>query len=174
ELCRHYMPRGMFLRSHWWATHLSDPRNQYGFDRFFRESGHRPCYPVPRELFVEYGLWFQRHAVPDVDATYVSSIERAAEGFQLTLDDGRTLRSAAVVMATGLRAYAHRPAQFDRLPSAVVTHSCDHDDFRPFHGGSVVVVGGGQSAIESAALLHEAGARVQVVSRRPIAWRHPD
>src|SRR5207247_7087520 len=135
----------------------------YGFDRFFRESGHRPCYPVPRELFVEYGLWFQRHAVPEVDATYVSSIERAAEGFRLTLADGRTLLTAAVVMATGLRACAHRPAQFDHLPSAIVTHSSDHDDFRQFQGRRVVVVGGGQSAIEYAALVHEAGASVHVV-----------
>src|SRR5438034_7939407 len=31
-----------------------------------------------------------------------------------------------------------------------------------------------QSAIEYAALLHEAGAAVQVVSRRPINWLGPD
>jgi len=36
------------------------------------------------------------------------------------------------------------------------------------------VIGGGQSAIEYAALLHEAGAAVQVVSRRPINWLGPD
>jgi len=36
------------------------------------------------------------------------------------------------------------------------------------------VIGGGQSAIEYAALLHEAGAAVQVVSRRPIQWLEPD
>jgi cation diffusion facilitator CzcD-associated flavoprotein CzcO len=32
------------------------------------------------------------------------------------------------------------------------------------------VVGGGQSALESAALLHESGAKVDVISRRPIHW----
>jgi hypothetical protein len=35
-------------------------------------------------------------------------------------------------------------------------------------------VGAGQSAIESAALLHETGAEVEVVSRRPINWLQPD
>jgi cation diffusion facilitator CzcD-associated flavoprotein CzcO len=36
------------------------------------------------------------------------------------------------------------------------------------------VIGAGQSAIEFAALLHEAGAAVQVVSRRSINWLEPD
>src|SRR5439155_8770234 len=43
-----------------------------------------------------------------------------------------------------------------------------------FRGRDVVVIGGGQSAIEFAALLHEAGAAVQVVSRRPVQWLEPD
>jgi cation diffusion facilitator CzcD-associated flavoprotein CzcO len=174
ELWRRHMPRGMFLRSHWWATELSDPRRRYGFARFFHESGHRPCYPIPRDLFVEYGLWFQRHAVPEVDPAYVAAIERAAGGFRLMLDDGRSVLSTAVIVATGLRGYAHRPAEFAHLPCELVTHSSDHDDFRCFQGRVVIVVGGGQSAIESAALLNEAGARVHVVARRPIAWREPD
>jgi len=37
-----------------------------------------------------------------------------------------------------------------------------------------VVIGGGQSALEYAALLHEAGAHVHVVSRRTIVWLAPD
>ena len=41
ELWRNHMPRGMRLRSHWWATNLTDPRNAYGFERFFRESIRR-------------------------------------------------------------------------------------------------------------------------------------
>jgi len=174
ELWRRHMPSGMFLRSHWWATELSDPRRRYGFGQFFRESGHRPCYPIPRAVFVEYGLWFQRHAVPAVDSTYVTSVARTAGGFRLTLEDGRVVESAAVILATGPRAYAHCPAQLAHLPRELATHSSEHDDFRRFAGRAVMVVGGGQSAIESAALLHEAGAHVHVVARRPIAWREPD
>ena len=174
ELWQHHMPRGMFLRSHWWATSLADRHHQYGFDEFCRETEQRACYPMPRELFLEYGHWFQRRAVPEVDPTYVASVERAGGAFRLTLEDGRTIFSAAVVMATGLRAYAYRPPEFAELPAALVTHSCDHDDFSRFRDGSILIVGGAQSAIEYAALLHEAGARVQVVSRRPIAWRDPD
>src|SRR5205823_5417519 len=31
EMWREHMPGGMLLRSHWWATNLSDPRHAYGF-----------------------------------------------------------------------------------------------------------------------------------------------
>ena len=174
ELWRDHMPKGMLLRSHWWATNLSDPRKQYGFGRFFRESKYHICHPVPREVFIDYGLWFQERAVPNIDETYVASIERQGDHFLLTLEDGRKVRSEAVVMAIGLYYYANRPEPYNRLPAGLVSHSCEHNDFSHFKGRKIVVVGGGQSAIEYTALLHEAGATVHVVSRRPIVWLGPD
>ena len=170
ELWRNHMPKGMLLRSHWWATNLSDPRKQYGFERFFRESRYEQCYPVPIEAFVDYALWFQERAVPNVDETYVSSVEHRSDHFLLTLEDGRKVRSASVVMATGLYYYADRSHPYTGLPAGLISHSCDHSDFSRFKGKQVVVIGGGQSAIEFTALLHEAGATVHVVSRRPIFW----
>jgi len=77
-------------------------------------------------------------------------------------------------MAIGVYYYAHRPEQFTGLPPELVSHSSEHRDFGRFKGRDVVVIGGGQSAIEYAALLHEAGAAVQVVARRPIQWLAPD
>ncbi len=170
ELWREHMPKGMFLRSHWWATNLSDPRRQYGFERFLRESRYGNCYPVPRDAFIDYARWFQERAVPNTDETYVASIERQEDHFLLTLADGRKVRSAAIVMATGLYYYADRPEPYSRLPAGLVSHSCDHNDLSRFKGKQIVVIGGGQSAIEFTALLHEAGAAVHVVSRRPILW----
>ena len=171
---RQHMPRGMLLRSHSWATNLSDPRAAYSMDRFFATSGHRKEYPLPVETFIEYGLWFQRNAVPDVDQTFVQSIERAGGGFSVLLADGRRVECGSVVMATGPFHYAHRPSEFAGLPEGLVSHSCDHADFGRFKGRTIVVIGAGQSAIEYAALLHEAGAAVHVVCRRPIKWLGPD
>jgi len=170
ELWRNHMPKGLLLRSHWWATNLSDPREQYGFERFFRESPYEKCYPLPSQAFIDYGLWFQERAVPEVDETYVSLIERQGTHFLLTLADGRKVQSGAIVMAIGLSYYANRPEQYTRVPAGLVSHSCEHKDFRQFKGRRVIVIGGGQSAVEYAALLHEAGATVHVVARRPILW----
>ena len=174
-LWRDHMPDGMLLRSHSWATNLSDPHGQYRFDRFLKRSRCRGCYPLPREAFIEYGLWFQEHAVPNVDETYVSSIERAADrDFLLALEDGRKVRAAAVVMATGLASYAHRPEPFGHIDARCIAHSCDDTDLGGLAGARLIVIGGGQSAIEYAALAHEAGAAVHVVSRRPVVWLRPD
>jgi len=174
EMWRDRMPKGMWLRSHWWATNLSDSRKEYGFEHFLDDAKYEKGYPVPLETFINYGLWFQRRAVPDVDETYVASIERQDGQFLLTLEDGRQVKSPVVVMAIGLSHYANRPEQYNGLPPELVSHSSDYADFERFKGRDVVVIGGGQSAIEFAALLHEAGAAVQVVSRRRIWWLAPD
>ena len=53
---RDHMPRGMNLRSQWWATNLWDPREALGFARFFRESQYREGHPLPIDAFIDYGL----------------------------------------------------------------------------------------------------------------------
>jgi cation diffusion facilitator CzcD-associated flavoprotein CzcO len=175
ELWLKHMPRGMNLRSHWWATNLSDPGKKYSFDRFFKLKGYKKVHPLPASIFIEYALWFQQQAVPEVDETYVSSIERENGHFTLTLEDGRIVNATAVVMAIGLYYYANRPAEFANFSPDLVSHSFEHGgDFGKFKGQTIVVVGGGQSAVENSALLHEGGANVHLVVRRSISWLEPD
>lgn len=170
QLWRDNMPTGMLLRSFWWATNLSDPQHQYSLEQYFHLQGQPALYPLPIETFIDYGLWFQRQAVPNVDETYVDRIEREEDHFSLTLADGRLVRSRMMVMAPGLRYYVYRPSEYNRLPAELVSHTSQHGSFQHFAGKRVVVVGGGQSALESAALLHESGARVDVVTRSAIRW----
>ena len=174
ELWREKMPQGMFLRSHWWATNLSDPHKKYGLQDFFRVSEHSPRYPLPVQAFIDYGMWFQEQVVPAVNPIYVSSLECSRRHFRLTLADGRVVETAAVVMAVGLSYYQRIPAEFTHLPGKLLSHSGDHGDFSRFAGQKVAIVGGGQSAVEYSALLHEAGASVDLIARRPIAWLAPD
>ncbi len=174
EMWREHMPAGMLLRSQWWATNLSAPAAGLGIADFAAETGRGKTYPMPVNHFIEYADWFRARAVPRVDTTYASAIERADGSFLVSLTDGRQLRSRAVVMAIGLHYYAHRPSEFDSLPAALVSHSSDNHDLGRFRGCLVVVIGGGQSAIEYAALLNEAGARVHVVYRRKVKWWGPD
>jgi cation diffusion facilitator CzcD-associated flavoprotein CzcO len=89
----------------------------------------------------------------------------------MLLEDGEPVCAQRVVIATGIGSFAGRPRQFDTVPPTLASHSSQHRDFGRFKGQSVVVVGGGQSALESAALLHESGAAVEVVVRSPrIHW----
>lgn len=173
EAWREQMPAGMFLRSHWWATSFSDPRKAYSMKQFLRVSEYDICYPMPIQLLIDYGMWFQRHVVPAVDPVYVKLIEREGERYVVTLADGRVVVTLAVVMAVGPGYYARIPAEYAGLPAGLLSHSNSPGDVRRFAGKKVVVIGGGQSAVEYAALLHEVGATVNLVARRPINWLEP-
>lgn len=165
------MPPAMNLKSSWSALNLSDPAGAYSLKRFSKAAGIQPQEPVPLQVFLRYSEWFQKQVVPDVDQTYVRTLSRHGRGFQLVLEDGRTLEAGKVVVATGVASFALIPAFARALSSQVVSHSQEHSDFSRFRGKRVVVVGSGQSALESAALLHEAGAAaVELIARGPVNW----
>ena len=165
------MPKGMLLRSGWEASHIADPNQSLTLDIFRKESGNHFSSPVPLDRFVNYGLWHQQHSVPDLDRRRIVRVEPGTRGFRLILEDGESVLANRVVIAAGISSFTWRPSEFDNLPAALATHTSEHVDFARFAGKEVLVVGGGQSALESAALLHEAGAVVEIVARaREIRW----
>ena len=88
-----------------------------------------------------------------------------------SLADGERLRARRVVVAAGIEHFSWRPPEYDGLPPDLVSHTVDHRDLSSFAGKRVIVVGGGQSGLESAALLHEAGAEVEVLVKKPfVVW----
>jgi FAD-dependent urate hydroxylase len=163
---RNHMPAGMLLRSPREASNISAPAG-LSLDDFERERGLAPAQPLPLETFVDYGLWFQDRAAPAVDRRAVTRLERRDRDgdFRLTLTDGESLVSRSIVVATGISPFAWRPPEFAELPSELVSHSVDHADLSRFRDRSILVVGAGQSAVESAALLKEVGADVRLVVR---------
>lgn len=165
------MPVGMLLRSNWTATQIADPHHSLTLEAFQKETGRKFYLPVPLDDFVEYGKWYQQRGVPDVERKKITRVERAREGFQVSSEDGEMIRARRVVVAVGIGAFASRAQEFATLPSALASHASEHKDLGVFRGKKVLVVGGGQSALESAALLHENGAEVEVVARREkINW----
>jgi cation diffusion facilitator CzcD-associated flavoprotein CzcO len=165
------MPVGMFLRSNWTATQIADPDSTLTLEAYQAAHGVKFALPVPIEHFVGYGLWYQRQAVPDLDRRNVTYLESHPKGFRLTLADGDAVLSRRVVIAAGIGAFAWRPPEIQSLPAGLSSHSSEHRDFRQFAGKRVLIVGGGQSALESGALLHEQGAAVEIVARSPrIHW----
>jgi hypothetical protein len=162
------MPAGMCLRSNWGASHIVDPGQALTLDAYCRESGNHMPEPIPLERFVAYGRWFQRQAVQDLEKRQVRTVEIDPRGFKITLAEGEQFSSKRVIVATGISAFAARPAEFDKIPPELASHSSEHSDLRKFEGLQVVVVGAGQSALESAVLLKEAGIAVEVIARGKI------
>jgi hypothetical protein len=167
------MPKRMLLRSNRTATSMIDHLGAYSIQAHAAHTQTPVEMPYPLERFVTYGEWVQRQVAPDVDRRHVELVGRAQDGFVLRLEDGETLRAGRVVIAAGIAAFPRRPAFADALDRRFVSHTADHQDLSTFSGCSVLVVGGGQSALESAALLHESGADVEVLVRATrINWLH--
>jgi glycine/D-amino acid oxidase-like deaminating enzyme len=168
------MPKGMFLKSEGSASNLSDPAGCYTLARYCTERGlsyGETGTPISLETFNLYSQWFRENLVPVVDDLMVTRIGRGAEVFELGLSDGTSVRAQKVVIATGLDHMAHTAAVLRNLPSELLSHSADHHDLKCFKAKDVTVIGGGQSALEIAALLAEEGASVRVVVRQPsLVW----
>jgi hypothetical protein len=166
------MPPGMKLRSNMSATNLVEPVGPLSLVRYGEETGNRIEPPVPLGDFIDYAMWVVQNGVGEVDRRQVAQLEHHDGVFTLALSDGQTLTARRVVVACGIAPFARMPRGFDHLPPHRVSHTSEHRDLERFRGQRVVVVGGGQSAFESAALMSEQGAgSVEVLVRGPrVVW----
>jgi len=168
------MPKAMLLKSEGCASGLPDPEGRYGLSQFCRDQGLPFAdygSPLSRETFAKYALSFQQKFVPQVEDVLVSSVSPTDGGFEVSLSSGETLRTTKVIVATGLDQMERIPEELRRLPAELCSHSAAHYDLSKFKGKEVIVIGGGQSGLETAALLKEEGASVIVVVRaQTIAW----
>jgi thioredoxin reductase len=165
------MPEGMLLRSPRVASNLSDPDHAFSLEAYEVASKTEPCAPLPLDTFVEYGKWFRHQLESSLVQKTVKQVERSGDGFRITLEDGGAFYCNRVVVAAGIGPFRKKPEVFQSLPESMVSHCYEGRDIRKFAGKRVAVIGAGQSALESAALLREAGAEVEIIVRNPtLKW----
>jgi cation diffusion facilitator CzcD-associated flavoprotein CzcO len=172
---RQHMPRGMLLKSDGFASNLSAPNLGFTLQEFCARKGtryHHTEIPVPLDLFTAYGVAFQQRLIPHLEQKNVVAIGSDAAGFNLVLEDGERASARKVVLAVGITHFDYLPPSLAGLPPEFVTHSSAHNDLSQFRGRRVTVVGGGASAIDIAALLHEQDADVNVIARAPVIRFH--
>lgn len=171
------MPGGMLLRSKGEASNIAAPQRHLSIAAYEKAIGRRIADPLPIADFIAYGDWFQKQVAPSLDTRLVRRISQSSGVFDLTLEDGESVQARSVVLALGIGPFFHRPEHFAGIPRELAPHSSDLNDFSRFRGKRVAVIGRGQSALESAALLHENQVEVQILTRdpalvfRPFAWR---
>jgi thioredoxin reductase len=188
---RAHMPAGMYLKSTADASNINTGRPGHDLADYCRRLGTRPPTghdPIPLELFNAYGMWFADTLAPDLEQTEVTAVEQDARGrFHVETGTGERFTVRDVVVASGLVEHAYVPPELAPLlpdpaaatsaastaitpspgtvPDAPVSHAADHTDLSVFAGQRVAVIGGGQCALETAALLAEAGAHPTVLVR---------
>jgi FAD-dependent urate hydroxylase len=162
------MPKGMLLRSPREASTIGDPRSALTLEAYEAATGTRPIAPLPLETFVAYGKWFRQQLDADFDTTNVAEVARENSRFKLTLADGTAVRSRRVVVAAGIGPFNLKPEVFADLPPAQASHCYEGRKIAELAGKRIAVIGAGQSALESAALLREAGSEVEIIARIPV------
>ena len=170
---RFEMPPDMILKSAGFASSLADPASELTIDKFFASRSIPYAdqhFPINVQDFIAYGMHFQERFVPQLEDKKVEKVSRTNDGFTITLADGEQVKARKVVMATGTSGFAHIPDALSGLPGELVMHSSAHSGFERFRGREVVVIGGGASAVDTAASAHRAGASVKLFAPRDIEF----
>jgi thioredoxin reductase len=163
-----HMPNGLFLKSEGFATSIDDPDGRWTLRAFCEDAGLPYADigpPISIDTFRAYGHWFQRHVVPHAEEDEATSVARDGEGFSIELKSGARATASRVVVASGITGFAYVPPALGSLPPDRVSHTHEHPDFAEFRGRRIAVIGAGQSALETAALLQEAGAHPELIVR---------
>ncbi len=181
---RTFMPAGMILKSERFASNLWDPARRYTLQRYSTLHGvpyQAVGSPLSLKVFLQYADWFQHQAVGAIHDKKILGLDRRSGGFELSFADGGRATCRRVVLATGHMAFRTLPAPLRELAEPLALHSTRIGDVKTYAGHDVTIIGAGQSALETAALLHEAGARVRLLARigalewnapsRPRPWR---
>jgi thioredoxin reductase len=172
------VPVGMLLKSEPYASEIASPTGGYDLAAYYKLRGWDyidRAVATPVDRFVGYADWYIEKLVPGIRDVTAAEIDALDGGFRVAFQDAEPVTARKVVIATGVLPYAHIPAELSGLPSDLVTHASEHHELDRFQGRRVAVVGAGQSALETAALLHEAGADVTIIARIPeINWISPN
>jgi hypothetical protein len=172
-----FMPKGMLLKSEGFASNLWDPQHAFTLEAYCRQMRipYQPtALPVPIDVHLAYTAWFQEKTGVSSNGLSIAGIDKdERQNFVLTTGDGRQSTARRVVMATGHTPFIYIPEVLRALPGDVLAHTAQLHDLSGYAGRDVTVIGAGQSALETAALLVEAGARVRLVARGDIKWNPP-
>ncbi len=171
----------MLMKSEPYASTIASPDGKYSFAAFSAADGLDyidRVGPVTRDRFIEYVDWYAERLVPDVQDETVTEVTPVDGGFRVSFADAapvtaRQRRRRDRGDSVRLRARLSWPG----CRTDLLTHTARHIELDDFKGRKVAVVGAGQSALETAALLHETGANVQIIARSPqLSWneKNPD
>lgn len=166
-----HMPSGMLLKSEGFASSIFDFEGRNTLKRFCDDRGIDYAdlgLPIRLEDFVAYGLECQHAMAPELERCDVARVERSANGFGIELADGRFLTSKALIVATGVFHFKRIPSCISALPPEYCSHSADRLNLERFREKTVIVIGAGASAVDTATLLNEQGCRVRLISRTSI------
>lgn len=115
---RDHMPEGMYLKSEPWSSNLSAPGGRHTLAAYCATRGRAAEHgsPLPIGTFSSYGMWFARHAAPEVEEVTVTEVSPQGDGFLIRTAEGPPLLARTVAIAVGVMPFVHLPEALRDLP----------------------------------------------------------
>lgn len=111
---------------------------------------------------------FKKHALSlgaEYRIAFVEMIEKTTDGFTLRLKNGDEIQTRTIILATGSnKRHLDVPGE-ETFSGKGVTYCATCDAFF-YRGKTVAVIGGGDSAVEGAAIAAQVAAKVYLIHRR--------
>lgn len=167
---REHVPKGLLLRTG--KDEHFDVTGIHTMDAFFAECdlSEEETTPLPVSRYLDYADWFIKKKDLLIINDWVRKLTAFDDGFLAELIGGRKITAKKVVVAVGMADSKFIPRELSVLiPEGFYSHSSDYGDLKRFKNKTVLIVGGRQSAFETAVLLVESDAQsVHIVCRHPI------
>jgi lysine/ornithine N-monooxygenase len=173
ETWRTRMPPDMLLRSAWQETSLAAYGAAGDIDAWAAATDETREEPIPLQKFLRYCDWFRERFVSDADEADVALVERTAggfRGFRITTTAGDEADVAALVVAVGVTPFPYAPPPFVDAIGERVEFATDHASSAGYAGRRLLVIGGGQNALETAGAAAGEGAIVELALRSSVRW----
>ncbi len=168
---RRLMPPGMTLRSTWKTSSFASPGDEGSTSAWAAATGRELREPPQLPDFLAYADWFLDCFVGEHDIDDVVNVEQADHRFRITTAGGSEAAASAVVVAVGVTPFGQVPNAFAALrDDAAVSFATEQNDYGRFAGRRVVILGGGQGALEAALWCARAAADVEILVRSEIKW----
>ncbi len=167
DLWKANMPPNMKLRSNT-QWHL-DPQEEHTFVRYVESHNieEKDLKPLSLQVFLGYTKWLEQQKGIKPTPVMVERLDQDKDGFIATLQSGDTITADRVVVSTGFGYFQNFPSELmDKLPQDHYSHTGSLIDFSSLKDKRCLIIGGRQSALEWAALIHEAGAAEVHLSHR--------
>lgn len=159
---KQHMPAGMKLRTH------CDWGQSSELEHFLqqRQLTFEQISPVPREFFIDFVETTAKSQQLNLTPGQVTQVNYEQDIFKCTMDNGDVICAQNILIATGYYDYRFIPTELAAIfPEKSLTHTADCTSFSQFSNQRCLVVGGRQSAFETASLLTPDARSIELVYR---------
>ncbi len=153
------------LRSPMPATDIASPRDGSGYLDFAERHHLAIEGKIDFKYFIAYFQDFLLRNGIKITNEYVTNIRYAGNHFMVDTMNKGTVQAKNVVVATGICKMKSTPRAFASLPKLVCVHSSEINSISGFESKDVVVIGGGQSAVEMATEIAKVARNVHLIIR---------